>query len=97
MRTTGAISRRRIENLGLENAGLMNWYERHRQNWIMEMLWVYGFINREHLMRKFSISRPQASNDLQRYIREHRGEVQYNLSAKRYERVGEPGYTRTQP
>ncbi len=34
----------------------MKWFEQHRQDWIAEMLRVYGFINRDHLMRKFGIS-----------------------------------------
>ncbi len=31
------------------------WYKTHRMEWIAEMLRVYGFINREHVMRKFGI------------------------------------------
>ncbi len=52
---------------------------------IAEMLHIYGFINREHLMRKFSISRPQASKDLSFFQRNSSGGVIYNLSTKRYE------------
>jgi hypothetical protein len=62
----------------------MNWYQQHRMEWIAETLQVFGFINREHLMRKFGISQPQASNDLTRYQRAHPGTVEYDLSAKRY-------------
>ena len=63
----------------------MNWFEQHRQEWIEEMLAVYGFINRDHLMRKFSISQPQASKDLQTFQRLHPDAMRYNLTTKRYE------------
>lgn len=61
------------------------WFESQRVAFIAEMLHVYGFINREHLMRKFGISRPQASNDLQTFQRRSAGAMAYNLSTKRYE------------
>jgi hypothetical protein len=60
------------------------WFERQRQLWIAEMLNVYGFINREHLQRKFSISQPQASLDLQRFLRTNPGDLFYDLSRKCY-------------
>lgn len=68
----------------------MNWFIRHRQDWIHESLHVFGFINREHVMRKFGVSRPQASKDLQRYQTDHSGAIAYNLTTKRYERAS-PG------
>lgn len=60
------------------------WFERHRQLWIAEMLNVYGFINREHLQRKFGISVPQASHDLQTFQRENGGAMRYDPSRKCY-------------
>lgn len=48
------------------------------------MLHVYGFINREHLQRKFGISVPQASLDLQRFARSHPKAMRYDLSRKCY-------------
>ena len=63
------------------------WFESQRIAWIAEMLHIYGFINREHLMRKFGISRPQASNDLRSFQRNSSGGMKYNLSTKRYEAV----------
>lgn len=62
----------------------MNWFAQQRQEWIAETLYVFGFINREHLMRKFDISQPQASSDMQTYLRTH-SNVVYNLTTKRYE------------
>ena len=64
---------------------MAHWFAQHRQEWIAETLRVFGFINREHLMRKFSISQPQASKDLREYQRRSSGSMSYNLSAKRYE------------
>lgn len=61
------------------------WFESQRIAFIAEMLHIYGFINREHLMRKFSISQPQASKDLQSYQRHSAGSMVYNQSSKRYE------------
>ena len=54
--------------------------------WIAETLRVFGFINREHLQLKFGISQPQASKDLQKFIRAYPKAVVYNSSTKRYER-----------
>ena len=65
----------------------MNWFAHHRQDWIADMLYIYGFINREHITRKFDVSVPQASNDIRRYLLDHPGTVVYNMTAKRYERV----------
>ncbi len=61
------------------------WFHRHRQDWIAEMLRIYGFINRHHLMRKFEISTPQASNDLREFQAERPGLMKYNPNTKRYE------------
>jgi len=62
-----------------------NWFVQHRQDWIAEMLEVYGFINREHLERKFDISTPQASKDLNDFMKSNPNTMFYNLNAKRYE------------
>ena len=61
-----------------------NWFEQQRISWIVEMLNVYGFINREHLQRKFGISQPQASKDLQTYQRLNPGAMAYDQSRKCY-------------
>lgn len=65
----------------------MAWAEDYRQEWIAETLRVFGFINREHLERKFGISTPQASIDFQRFMRERPGLMTYDKTAKVY--VGE--------
>lgn len=63
----------------------MNWFQRQRISWIAETLDVFGFINREHIMRKFGISQPQASADLRLFDRLHPKAMVYNVNAKRYE------------
>lgn len=63
----------------------MRWFEERRQEWIAETLGIFGFINREHLCRKFGISLPQAAHDFKIFMREHRGAMTYNTSTKRYE------------
>lgn len=60
------------------------WFVRYRMAWIAETLCVFGFINREHLMRKFGVSQPQASIDLKAFQRLHPHALYYDLSAKRY-------------
>lgn len=62
-----------------------NWFCQQRQEWIEEVLRIFGFINREHLERKFGISTPQASNDLRDFQINNPGWMTYNASAKRYE------------
>lgn len=66
----------------------MRWFEEHRQEWIGEMLHIYGFINREHLEKKFGVSTPQASKDLNRFLKKNPAKVYYDLSAKKYMRIG---------
>lgn len=62
----------------------MRWFEQHRLEWIAETLRVFGFINREHIERKFGLSTPQASNDLREFQRLHPDAMVYDKSAKRY-------------
>jgi hypothetical protein len=66
----------------------MTWCRQHRIEWIGEMLEVYGFINREHLRRKFRISTPQASYDLSDFRRLYPDKVEYNPGLKQYNAVG---------
>ena len=63
----------------------MSWFTDRRQEWIALMLDVYGFINREHIVRMFGVSVPQASADLKQFMRENPNAIVYNASAKRYE------------
>jgi hypothetical protein len=63
---------------------LSDWCSEQRQAFIAEMLHIYGFINREHLMRKFRISQPQASYDLRTFMETHPRAMRYDLSRKCY-------------
>jgi len=67
---------------------MSSWFVTHRIEWIVETLRIFGFINRDHIMRKFGVSVPQASADLQATIAAHPDLMRYNVSAKRYERIG---------
>jgi hypothetical protein len=62
----------------------LNWFAAHRQEWIAETVRVFGFINREHIERKFGVSTPQASMDLREFIRANPDRIVYDKSAKRY-------------
>ena len=64
----------------------MTWFIDQRYAWIKECLTVYGYINREHLERKFGISTPQASADLNKFAKLYPELMIYNKSTKRYER-----------
>ena len=67
----------------------MNWFARYRHDWIAETLEVFGFINREHLVRKFGISVPQASADLSDFQRLRPGVMVYDKGRKCYVRAPE--------
>lgn len=69
---------------------MAGWFEQQRLAWIGEMLTIYGFINREHLQRKFRISQPQASKDLQTFMRSHPGVARYDVTRKCYVRNSPP-------
>jgi len=58
--------------------------------WIAETLRVFGFINREHIQRKFGVSTPQASIDLKNFQRLHPDACEYNLQSKRFIRKDHP-------
>ena len=67
---------------------MARWLEDYRMEWIAEMLRIYGFVNRQHLQRKFGISVPQASKDLQafsrRFSRRYPKAMYYDTSRKCY-------------
>lgn len=62
----------------------MAWAEDYRQNWIAETLRVFGFIQRQHLCRKFGISTGQAAMDFRRFLAEQPSAMVYDKQAKRY-------------
>lgn len=62
----------------------MNWFAKARQDWIEETVRVFGYINREHIEKKFGVSTPQASMDLREFARLNPGRIVYDKSMKRY-------------
>jgi hypothetical protein len=62
----------------------VNWFTDQRQRWIAETVSIFGFIQREHIMRKFGVSTPQASMDLRDFQKRNPGAIKYDASAKRY-------------
>ncbi|WP_195819782.1 hypothetical protein [Roseobacter sp. MH60115] len=62
----------------------MNWYGEQRQNWIKEMLRIYGFINRAHIVEKFGCSAQLAGHDLTAFQAANADWVQYNPRRRAY-------------
>lgn len=69
----------------MRKPGQLSWFEQQRMEYIMECLRVFGFINRQHLERKFYISTPQASVDLGKFQTMFPFLMTYNASTKRFE------------
>jgi len=65
----------------------LTWAQEQRVAWIVEMIGIYGFINRSHLPRKFRTSTPQAASDLKLVNALHPGLMTYDASAKTYRRA----------
>jgi hypothetical protein len=66
-----------------------SWAVEQRLTWIKESIEIFGHINREHIMRKFWVSSPQASADISMAIDRWPNLMTYNRSTKRYERNGD--------
>lgn len=62
----------------------MRWFEQQRQEWIAEMLDIYGFINRSHLIQKFGVSQAQAAIDFRTFQKVNPMVMVYDKSAKHY-------------
>lgn len=86
MSTRTAANSERGRCNGLIGMARKNWFARHRLEWIAETLRVFGFINRDHLVRKFGISVPQASSDFKAFDRWQPGAMKYDLCGKCYRR-----------
>lgn len=63
----------------------MRYFEKLRQDWIVEMIHIYRFINRDHISRKFGVTTAIASHDLQRVIARNPQLMRYNTTKKCYE------------
>ena len=62
----------------------MKYFEALRHEWIANRK---APLRRQHLVDKFGISMPQASRDINRFIRENPNTWAYNVNKKQYERV----------
>lgn len=68
----------------------LTWAQEYRLNWIAEMLDIYGYVNRQHIMRKFRLSTPQASADMKLFGEHFPNTAIYDKSAKCYRPAVEP-------
>ena len=55
--------------------------------WIDDVIEEDGQINRADIARAFSVSMPQASYDLKRYMAAHPGRIAYDVRAKTYAKI----------
>lgn len=63
---------------------MSNWFTETRLAWIKETVEIFGFINREHIEKKFGISPAQVSLDLRAAQERWPDLLKYNRSAKQY-------------
>lgn len=63
---------------------MANWFTEQRILWIKESVEIFGFINREHIEKKFGVSVAQASLDLRAAQERWPSLIKYNKSAKQY-------------
>lgn len=63
---------------------MSKWFIDHRQSYIAMLLRTYGQVNRHQIIDRFDVSMPQASADIQRFIRENPDVIVYDGTAKAY-------------
>ena len=68
----------------------MTWAQDQRAEFIANRLKTEGFIQRKHIVDKFSISIAQASLDLRWFIATNPDAMRYNKTNKRYETTQPP-------
>lgn len=62
----------------------MTWFVETRLAWIKESVEIFGFINREHIQKKFGVSTPQASVDIREALSRWPNLMAYDKSLKQY-------------
>lgn len=62
----------------------MNWFMQTRQDWIVEMLEIYGFINREHICSKFGVTKAVASEDIKNAMDAYPDLMEFCTATKAY-------------
>ena len=63
---------------------MSSWFKEQRLEWIHESVRIFGFINRQHIEKKFDVSTPQASIDIRDAMKRWPNLMHYDTSAKRY-------------
>lgn len=63
---------------------MSKWFIQHRQAFIADCLRMFGQVNRSTLVERFDISEPQASMDIQRFLRENPEAMIYDGRCKAY-------------
>ena len=69
---------------GEVNEKRRTWAVEQRLAWIKESVEIFGFLNREHIEKKFWVSAQQASADLKLVQERWPGLITYNASQKQY-------------
>ena len=62
----------------------LSWAVEQRLAWIKEAVEIFGFINRDHIEKKFWVSTPQASVDLRMAQERWPDLITYDKSQKQY-------------
>jgi len=62
----------------------MRYFEQLRISWIIEMVEIYGFINRSHVSKKFGVTHQVASSDFAKVQKLHPRLMSYDASQKCY-------------
>ncbi len=63
---------------------MSDWFKERRLEWIKESVEIFGAINRSHIEKKFAISQPQASLDLNVAMKRWPDLMEYDTSRKAY-------------
>lgn len=63
---------------------MSDWFIKHRQGFIADMLSVYGQVHRGAIMEKFGVSLPQASADIAAFNKANPDVMTYDGRAKAY-------------
>jgi hypothetical protein len=62
----------------------VNWFVEQRIAWIKESIEIFGYVNRDHVQKKFGVSTPQASYDIREVMKRWPNLMEYDTSLKRY-------------
>lgn len=62
----------------------MRYFEQLRIAWIIEMVQIFGFINRSHVVKKFGVTVAVASSDFGKVQKIHPHLMRYDTSQKCY-------------